>query len=378
MRFLFTGLPLLSVFIATVSAQNTITDQGGLCGPDDFFLAAFRDKDCQCQDATFIRTEGGTACAHVAPPNSFATCTTASGGRSSQCGYTCKPGFPDNGQGGCTQSSTGTGTGTGTGTNTTNPVALAPACTPPRTISYSSANAACGCESSMNRANARVRPEVATQCMPPPAHGRAACRNVAPGSRCTVDCDPPFIASADETTCIAVRQNTTMSEFDCSSDAGSIQYLSADPNGGCICKDEDDGTCSVSASNRDPDAEMICSDTTDMGGNRDVSCAVRCTDTFVATDPTTCGPREVEGDSVTMAGTATPNSASEVACTNRVYKLPGIGGCKCDTTTPTGATECTAGQNAYPICAYERGSGEEADCGFACVPGKNLFNGRCR
>ncbi|KAJ7616755.1 hypothetical protein DFH06DRAFT_1306947 [Mycena polygramma] len=345
MRFLFTGIPLLSVFIATVSAQ-TLTDQGGLCGPDDFFLAAFRDKDCQCQDETFIRTEGGTACAKVAPANSFPTCTTASGGKSSQCGYQCKPGFPDNGQGGCTQGNTGT--------NSTTPVdpALAKACSPPKSISYSSPKAGCGCESSMNNANKRVRPEVATQCMPPPAHGKAACKNVAPGSKCTVECDPPFKPSADEKSCIPDRQNATKSEFDCSSTAGSVQYLSADPNGGCMCKDEDDGTCSVSANNKDDDAEMICSDTTDAGGNRDVTCAVKCTDEFFATDPKTCDPREVEGDSVTMAGTASPNGG-EVACTSKVYKLPGKGGCKCDASKPDGATECTAGQNAYPICAVE-------------------------
>ncbi|KAJ6450589.1 hypothetical protein C8R47DRAFT_1170952 [Mycena vitilis] len=293
MYFISTGV-LLSIIIATVSSQ--IVDDGSACSPDDFFLAAFKDTDCQCQDQNFIRSEGGTACANVAPANSFPTCTGASGGKSSQCGYQCKPGFSDDGKGGCAQG---------------------------------------------------------------------------------ITCDPPLKPSADGKSCVAARQNVTMSEFDCSSDAGSVQYLSADPNAGCTCKDSADGNCSDSASNSDPDAEMICSDTSDMGGNRHVACALKCTDAFIATDPKTCGPREAEGETVTLAGTATPNTG-EVACTNKVYKLSGKGGCKCDTSTPQGATECTAGQNAYPVCAYEKGSGDEADCGIACVPGKNLFGNKCR
>ncbi|KAJ7633380.1 hypothetical protein DFH06DRAFT_1222699 [Mycena polygramma] len=342
-------------------------------------VGSYVGGSCLCKAPVWHKSDGGTVCNENIPENSVAVCKSSFILGDSICSFRCMPGaHTSEDQQSCVVGPPPQESGNpSTGGNTGNADVLTKACSAPKSVSYSSPNAACGCESSINKANMRVKPATATQCMPPPAHGKAACKNVGSGSQCTVDCEIPYKASGDGKTCIPARQNSTKSEFDCGSNAGAVQYLSADPNGGCMCKDEDDGTCSVSASNSDPDAEMICSDTTDMGGNRDVTCAVKCTDTFVATDKKTCGPREVEGDTVTMAGTASPNGG-EVSCTSKVYKLPGKGGCKCDTAKPDGATECTAGQNAYPICAYEKGSGDEADCGIACVPGKNLFGNKCR
>ncbi|KAJ7503458.1 hypothetical protein B0H11DRAFT_2187869, partial [Mycena galericulata] len=72
MRFLSTAIALLSIIIAT-SSQTVLVDDGKLCPASDFFLVAFRDKACDCQTDAFVRQEGGTACANVAPPNSFPT-----------------------------------------------------------------------------------------------------------------------------------------------------------------------------------------------------------------------------------------------------------------------------------------------------------------
>ncbi|KAJ7505720.1 hypothetical protein B0H11DRAFT_2186428 [Mycena galericulata] len=353
MRFLSTAIALLSIIIAT-SSQTVLVDDGKLCPASDFFLAAFRltlhiqDKACDCQTDAFVRQEGGTACANVAPPNSFPTYW----GQIVPvwCKYSLSP-HPQK----CivpsinvVQDSRPTDAGDAPAT------ALAQPLTQPHPVFI----------------------ELYRAPVPPPTHGKEACKNVGSGSKCTVDCEPGYKASDDEKSCGAARNNVTMSEIGCSSDAGAVQYLSADPNGGCMCKTKQDSTfCGVAFG--DPDAEMMCSDTTDLQGNREVKCAVRCSDEFIPKDKNTCEPREVEGDTVTMAGTASPNSG-EAACASKVFKLSGKGGCKCDTSAPQGGTECVAGRNAYPVCMYEQGSGEEAACGIACVPGKNLFGNSCR
>jgi hypothetical protein len=84
----------------------------------------------------------------------------------------------------------------------------------------------------------------------------------------------------------------------------------------------------------------MCSDTTDLQGKREVKCAVQCTGAFTAKDTNTCELVEVEGDTMTMAGSAKPRDSDEVSCTDKVFKLAGKGGCKCSSAAPTGATEC--------------------------------------
>ena len=81
-------------------------------------------------------------------------------------------------------------------------------------------------------------------------------------------------------------------------------------------------------------------DTTDKTGKREVKCAVKCSDGFVATDKNTCEKVEVEGESVTLAGTAKPRDSDSVPCADKVWALPGKGGCKCAAEKPEGADEC--------------------------------------
>ncbi|KAJ7473350.1 hypothetical protein FB451DRAFT_1367341 [Mycena latifolia] len=164
-----------------------------------------------------------------------------------------------------------------------------------------------------------------------------------------------FKPSADEKSCIATAKNEQKSELDCGADAGKVGFLSADPVKGCICETEKKDTfCGVSFG--DEDAEMMCSDNTDATGKREVKCAVKCSDGFTAKDKNTCEKVEVEGDSVTMAGTAKPRDSEEVSCSDKVFRLPGKGG-------------SGVGPKEYAICQYEKGSGEEASCTTECIKG---------
>ncbi|KAJ7503456.1 hypothetical protein B0H11DRAFT_1985617 [Mycena galericulata] len=369
---------------------STLTDEDCSKVPDadpTDVIGAYPGGSCLCKSPNWHRTDGGTVCNGNIPENSFATCSRPLRNDKevgdSTCSFRCMPGFiTSEDQKSCIvgappqekgQENSSPPQDGGQNNNTSN-AGFAQSCPTVKTISYASTSARCGCESRMNLAKKRAADAV--QCMPPKQHGRTGCKNVGAGSMCTPACDAGFKISADNTDCVLARQNLTKSELECGTDAGAIQYLSADPNGGCMCKDVQDSTfCGVAFG--DLDAEMMCFDTTDLGGNREVKCAVKCSDKFTAKDKNTCEPSEVEGDTVTMAGTASPNSG-EAACASKVYSLSGKGGCKCDTSAPQGGTECIAGRNAYPVCMYERGSGEEAACGIACVPGKNLFGNTCR
>ncbi|KAJ7110792.1 hypothetical protein C8R43DRAFT_962145 [Mycena crocata] len=347
MRFLLGSHLLLSILIATALADTVVVDDGTVCKQPGTFLAAYQNKKCECQSAPFIQQEAGTACAKVAPANSNPTCLihpVAFNYRNSTA--------HNDGKGGCS-----------TGSTNPNPPpnGVVEPCPPPKSISYSNPNGPCGCESSMNLANKR-RPG-AIECLPPPANGKATCKNVAPGSKCTVKCDDGYAPSTDEKSCISVAKNTTISELSCGADAGSVGFLSADPVLGCVCKDTLDPATFCGVSTGDPDAEMMCSDTTDLSGKREVKCAVQCTGSFTPKDAHTCEVVVVEGDSVTLAGTTTPRESLETSCKDKVFSLPGKGGCKCAASPPAGATECVAGTNEYPVCQYTKGSGDEAECG---------------
>ncbi|KAJ7473327.1 hypothetical protein FB451DRAFT_1249008 [Mycena latifolia] len=392
MRFLLTAAPLLSLLIAVTSAEDVVQD---ICDPTfGRRLAAFKDKVCQCQTNTFIRQDGGTACADGLPANAKATCINivrtavlnmAHLNLTSACRnvgwkefkmrcrsrrvsdatqtnlislqYQCLDGYTDDGKRTCTQATKPP--------SPTDP--LSPACPAPMIVSYSSPTGPCGCVTSFNLAKKR-KPD-AVQCMPPPSNGNAACKNVGTGSKCTITCNDGFKPSADEKSCIATAKNEQKSELDCGADAGKVGFLSADPVKGCICETEKKDTfCGVSFG--DEDAEMMCSDNTDTTGKREVKCAVKCSDGFTAKDKNTCEKVEVEGDSVTMAGTAKPRDSEEVSCSDKVFRLPGKGGCKCAPNAPTGATECPGvGPKEYAICQYEKGSGEEASCTTECIKG---------
>ncbi|KAJ7923093.1 hypothetical protein B0H13DRAFT_1865192 [Mycena leptocephala] len=176
---------------------------------------------------------------------------------------------------------------------------------------------------------------------------------------------------ADEKECIVAHRNETKSEFDCGADAGNPGFLAADPVRGCVCEETlTPNFCGVSIG--DPDAEMMCSDTTDSSGHREVKCRVNCSEGFTATEQTTCEVVEVEGETVTMAGTTTPRDDFESRCTDKVIALPGKRGCLCATEVPAGAEECPGvGPKEYAICGYVRGENDPAFCATNCI--RNTF-----
>ncbi|KAJ7473539.1 hypothetical protein FB451DRAFT_293661 [Mycena latifolia] len=77
------------------------------------------------------------------------------------------------------------------------------------------------------------------------------------------------------------------SELECSADAGNVEYLSAVPGEGCVCKSTPGPYyCGVPAG--DDNAVQMCSDKVDSAGNRDVKCYVKCSAGFIAQDQNTC------------------------------------------------------------------------------------------
>ncbi|KAF7363203.1 Alpha-L-rhamnosidase [Mycena venus] len=161
----------------------------------------------------------------------------------------------------------------------------------PFTVGWSSPTSKCGCTSTFNQA--KRRDPNAVQCLPPANHGRAACERTGPASsRCNIICDDGFQLTPDERDCVATARDETKSEFECSADAENPGFLTADPVLGCICAHaKTDNFCGVSTG--DPDAEMMCSDTTDSWGHRNVKCQVQCSQGFAAKDQKTC---KVVGD----------------------------------------------------------------------------------
>ncbi|KAJ7473505.1 hypothetical protein FB451DRAFT_1134011 [Mycena latifolia] len=80
---------------------------------------------------------------------------------------------------------------------------------------------------------------------------------------------------------------TVKSELECSADAGNVEYLSAVPGEGCVCKSTPGPYyCGVPAG--DDNAVQMCSDKVDSAGNRDVKCYVKCNAGFIAQDQNTC------------------------------------------------------------------------------------------
>ncbi|KAJ7084604.1 hypothetical protein B0H15DRAFT_848291 [Mycena belliarum] len=383
MRFLLTAAPLISLFIALTSAEDILQD---ICDPTfGKRLAAFKDKGCQCQTNTFIKQDGGTACAVGLPTNAKAICVNIDE-TSSKCGYQCLDGYTDDGKSTCTKTTTPDDSKPAASPTPASTTAVpaatgdlnSPACPDPMIISYSSPTGPCSCTSSRSHAKKRTADAVICEV---PANGNLACKNLGKGSKCTVTCNDGFKPSVDEISCIGIARNESKSEFDCGPNAGNVGFLSADPVKGCVCEPEKKSTfCGVTVG--DDAAEMMCSDSTDGSGKREVKCAVKCSDGFTAKDQYTCERVEEEGDTVTMAGTSKPRDSEEVSCAEKLFKLSGKGGCKCATTVPAGATECPAGKSPnnteYAICQYFKGSGEEASCTTECIKGTYKRGDVCR
>ncbi|KAJ7110790.1 hypothetical protein C8R43DRAFT_1159892 [Mycena crocata] len=383
--------------IAPSAGMTAVSDQDckGPKKDPNGVIGAYTDGPCLCKAPYYHKADGGKVCNENIPKNSFATCERSERKvGDSHCSasdasfaktdaelpysqFQCEPGFKTSDDFlSCVPATSTTDPGEkGNSSETGETSDLAPKCPDPKVISYSSPSGPCGCESRMALAKKR-RPD-AVECTPPATNGKVGCKNVGTGSTCSPECDKGFKASPDGKDCVPARANVTISELTCGSDAGGVGFLSADPILGCVCKDTLDPATFCGVAVGDPDAEMMCSDTTDLGGKREVKCAVQCTGSFTSKDKNTCEVVEVEGDSVTLAGTATPRESSETSCKDKVFSLPGKGGCKCAASPPAGATECTAGTNEYAVCLYTKGSGEEADCGTSCVVGKFYKKGVC-
>ncbi|KAF8153566.1 hypothetical protein K438DRAFT_1987531 [Mycena galopus ATCC 62051] len=351
---------------------DTSTDKE--CKKVNTVIGAFPSKPCMCFTPEWIKQSGGQVCKEGIPENAFATCLRSSlEVGDSHCDFQCKPGFKKSADGKSCESGDNKPKieepSTSPGGGETEPaLELAAACVSPFGVSYSSASAPCGCVPNLKYAKKR-QPD-AVVCLPPAKNGKVGCRNKAPGSKCSVACDDGYKPSEDEANCVIKREDVTMSEMECSAEAGQVGYLTADPVLGCVCKTEiTENFCGFPAGD-DEDAEQMCSDTTDSSGKREVKCNVKCSEGFVATDKNTCEKVEMEGETVTYAGTANPRDDSSEACTEKVWALPGKGGCKCAAEKPEGAEECEGvSSKEYAICGYEKGSGDPAYCATECVKG---------
>ncbi|KAJ7067749.1 hypothetical protein B0H15DRAFT_1027951 [Mycena belliarum] len=101
-----------------------------------------------------------------------------------------------------------------------------------------------------------------------------ACEGVTePVCRCAAVCDE------------SAPRETVRSELECSADARNVEFLSAVPGEGCVCRTtRGPYFCGVPA---DEEAVQMCYDRTDGAGQRDVQCYVKCSGDFVATDQKT-------------------------------------------------------------------------------------------
>ncbi|KAJ7663658.1 hypothetical protein B0H17DRAFT_1184831 [Mycena rosella] len=133
------------------------------------------------------------------------------------------------------------------------------------------------------------------------------------------------------------------------------------------------GECIIDPSHHsastDPNSKMMCSDTTDSTGSREVKCAVKCPPGFVLKNGLCIIP--TDGPSVTIAGTRIPRDDDLMPCGGKIFRLPGKGGCVCAATTPPGAEKCPGvGPKEYAICKYDKDSGNEAMCTTECIKGR--------
>ncbi|KAJ7725730.1 hypothetical protein B0H16DRAFT_1736039 [Mycena metata] len=282
------------------------------------FLSAHPVRGCVClpelNEELFCG--GGLADAEADAEMMCYDTTSPSGNREVKCGVKCFNGYtpkdkhtcemipaesPNSGSGAGSGNSGTNGSGTdnsgignsgGGGSNSV----VAPQCPAGLTVSYSSPSKPCGCAASFNVVIKRV-PD-AVYCTPP-ANGLAACENLntGSGSQCTIVCEPTFEPTADGKQCQAGAGSGPKSEFDCSEDARDISYLSADPVRGCVCeKPLNDATfCGYPVGDPESEAEMMCHDTTDATGNREVKCGVQCFNDYVAKDKNTCAALPLTG-----------------------------------------------------------------------------------
>ncbi|KAJ7078770.1 hypothetical protein C8R44DRAFT_992663 [Mycena epipterygia] len=219
--------------------------------------------------------------------------------------------------------------------------------------------------------------------------------------------------SKDGKTCDSPRKDEEKWEDACSSDAGKVLYLTADPDLGCICTKIGDHYCGPDPEDPEP-PEQMCSDTT-TDGIRDVHCTVKCTGekkpngnkcdfpkgyepgadgqckikctvgkqsspdgkTCVCPEgfepSTTDGQKceELEGKNSVIVTTDTPNDAfkpTEPTCMppNKVVALLGKKGCKCQLDL-AGGRECKSkNPDEYAECDYIRGLGKAASCKRRC------------
>ncbi|KAJ7486407.1 hypothetical protein B0H11DRAFT_2279025 [Mycena galericulata] len=341
-------------------------------------IAAFKGRPCTCSSPSY--PDGGDFCKDKAiPANSDPICqySEAKVG-DSRCSYQCKQGFEDDGNGGCKgKSAADTGKSNETASTPDGPVTDRPLakCAPTKNTNFWSPTQGCNCERSLTVMKRAITDAV--QCpAPTTGHGKAACLTNADVTKhkCTVDCDKGY-KTTDGTTCVADRKDEEKSETTCSS-IPPMEYLSADPVLGCVCKKMPDDGQPLPADYCGPapggeELEQMCSDKTNTDtGVRTVECTVKCPAPSVvsATNKKLC--EEPEADDARIAAFDNPTTRGTTGTClppKKLYRLPGKQGCKCQDTQPTGGTECTPTDGTqYSECIYRKGKGVEAFCGNQC------------
>ncbi|KAJ7185035.1 hypothetical protein C8R46DRAFT_470298 [Mycena filopes] len=104
-----------------------------------------------------------------------------------------------------------------------------------------------------------------------------------PSQQCELPSKPPCACNGG---CAPVDSETVKSELECSADAGRVEFLSAVPGEGCVCKSTL-GPDFCGTPSGDDDALQMCSDKT-SNGKREVKCFVQCSAGLVEKDKNTC------------------------------------------------------------------------------------------
>ncbi|KAJ6549859.1 hypothetical protein B0H19DRAFT_184053 [Mycena capillaripes] len=160
----------ISYNMAPGAQIKTLTDEDCARAPDadpTDVIGAYQGGSCLCKAPNWHTMDGGSVCKQGIPENAFATCSRALRDDrevgDSYCSFQCKPGFrPSDDQESCIAGAAPAEEATGSDNNNAD---LAPSCPEVKSISYSSLNARCGCESRM--ALAKRRTPDATQCRTP-------------------------------------------------------------------------------------------------------------------------------------------------------------------------------------------------------------------
>ncbi|KAJ7185034.1 hypothetical protein C8R46DRAFT_1065762 [Mycena filopes] len=379
-RTVFKTLTLLVTIVAVAGADDDSLTTAGVdslncfvaAGPGVKTMFTNANKECKCDVATTGAQGGWSKCPSPSDPShGFAICTPGAG-----CTQECFHNAPVNTQGECTPFPVAEEPGMTTMTDEI--------CTNPGQVIGAYTGAGCQCDAP-NWHETRGG-QVCNKNVPENAIGTCLRSTAEVGdSYCSFQCKPGFEKKDD----LCVAKTTTedpSKEPSDPEDTKNDQPTASDLAPGCpdpfiISFASPTGNCGCVASvamakKRKADA-ILCLPPSTNGkvGCKDVGtasqCSVHCDSGYMpSTDEKECVKGQVEAESVTLAGTATPRDSFETSCTQKVFKLPGQLGCQCAMATPDGGQECSgAGENEYVICRYKKGSGKVAVCSKNCVQG---------